>query len=141
MIAGKFFNNRQSKADFDDVKKAVEKTVKDDKTMLDADKNMIKRLYGLNPADYEGVMLKYPSTNMNVDEVFVVKLKNLSQQEATVDAINKRLDTQKKNFDGYGTNQYSILEKSQIDVRGNYIMFVVAEKPDPIVKVFEESLK
>ena len=102
---------------------------------------MIKRLYGLNPADYDGVMLKYPSTNMDVNEVLLVKLKNLDQQKPVTEAVEARLATQKKNFDGYGTDQYSILEKSEVDVRGNYILFVVAKKPGPIVKAFESSLR
>ena len=141
LIVSRFAGNKESKASFESVQKAVAKTVEKDETMLDGDKNMIKRLYGLNPSDYEGVMLKYPSTNMNVDEVFLVKLKDISQQETVTAAIEKRLDTQLNNFDGYGTNQYSILEKSVIDVRGNYIMFVVAEKTDPVVKAFEKSIK
>ena len=140
LVITKFTANRTSKASFESVQTAVEKTVKDDDTMLDGDKNMVKRLYGLDPANYDGVMLKYPSTNMNVDEVFLVKLTSLEQQEAVRAAIEKRLETQKNNFDGYGTNQYSILEKSVIDVRGNYILFVVAEKTDPIVKAFKDSL-
>ena len=141
LIVMKFTGNRVSKTDFEDVKKAVEKTVKDDETMLDGDNVMVKRLYGLNPADYDGVMLKYPSTNMNVNEVFLVKLKNPEQQEQVQAAMEKRLATQKNNFDGYGTNQYSILEKSVIDMQGNYAMFVVSEKTAPTVKAFEKSLK
>ena len=141
LIVMKFAGNRVSKADFKDVKKAVEKTVKGDETMLDGDNVMVKRLYGLDPADYDGVMLKYPSTNMNVNEVFLVKLKDVKQQEQVQEAIERRLATQKNNFENYGTNQYSILKKSVIDVQGNYIMFVVNEKTSPVVKAFENSLK
>ncbi len=141
MIVSKFAANRTSKASFEKVQKAVVKTVQKDETMLDGDKNMIKRLYGLNPADYDGMMLKYPSTNMDVNEVLLVKLKNLDQQKPVTEAVEARLATQKKNFDGYGTDQYSILEKSVVDVRGNYILFVVAKNPGPIVKAFESSLR
>ncbi len=141
LIVMKFTGNRVSNADFKDVKKAVEKTVKDDETVLDGDNVMVKRLYGLDPDDYDGIMLKYPSTNMNVNEVFLVKLKDVKQQEQILEAVEKRLETQKNNFENYGTNQYSILKKSVIDVQGNYIMFVVNEKTAPIVKAFEKSLK
>ena len=141
LIALKFTGNRVSNADFKDVKNAVEKTVKDDDTVLDGDNVMVKRLYGIDPADYDGIMLKYPSTNMNVNEVFLVKLKDVKQQDQILEAVEKRLETQKNNFENYGTNQYSILKKSVTDVQGNYIMFVVNEKTDPIVKAFEKSLK
>ena len=141
LIVLKFTGNCASNADFKDVKKAVEKTVKDDDTVLDGDNVMVKRLYGIDPADYDGIMLKYPSTNMNVNEVFLVKLKDVKQQDQILEAVEKRLETQKNNFENYGTNQYSILKKSVTDVQGNYIMFVVNEKTDPIVKAFEKSLK
>ena len=141
LIVLKFTGNRVSNADFNDVKKAVEKTVKDDDTVLDGDNVMVKRLYGIDPADYDGIMLKYPSTNMNVNEVFLVKLKDVKQQDQILEAVEKRLETQKNNFENYGTNQYSILKKSVTDVQGNYIMFVVNEKTVPIVKAFEKSLK
>ena len=141
LIVLKFTGNRVSNADFKDVKKAVEKTVKDDDTVLDGDNVMVKRLYGIDPADYDGIMLKYPSTNMNVNEVFLVKLKDVKQQDQILEAVEKRLETQKNNFENYGTNQYWILKKSVTDVQGNYIMFVVNEKTDPIVKAFEKSLK
>ena len=141
LIVLKFTGNRVRNADFKDVKKAVEKTVKDDDTVLDGDNVMVKRLYGIDPADYDGIMLKYPSTNMNVNEVFLVKLKDVKQQDQILEAVEKRLETQKNNFENYGTNQYSILKKSVTDVQGNYIMFVVNEKTDPIVKAFEKSLK
>lgn len=141
LIVLKFTGNRVSNADFKDVKKVVEKTVKDDDTVLDGDNVMVKRLYGIDPADYDGIMLKYPSTNMNVNEVFLVKLKDVKQQDQILEAVEKRLETQKNNFENYGTNQYSILKKSVTDVQGNYIMFVVNEKTDPIVKAFEKSLK
>ena len=141
LIVLKFTGNRVSNADLKDVKKVVEKTVKDDDTVLDGDNVMVKRLYGIDPADYDGIMLKYPSTNMNVNEVFLVKLKDVKQQDQILEAVEKRLETQKNNFENYGTNQYSILKKSVTDVQGNYIMFVVNEKTDPIVKAFEKSLK
>ena len=141
LIVLKFTGNRVSNADLKDVKKVVEKTVKDDDTVLDGDNVMVKRLYGIDPADYDGIMLKYPSTNMNVNEVFLVKLKDVKQQDQILEAVEKRLETRKNNFENYGTNQYSILKKSVTDVQGNYIMFVVNEKTDPIVKAFEKSLK
>ena len=50
LIVLKFTGNRVSNAGFKDVKKAVEKTVKDDDTVLDGDNVMVKRLYGIDPA-------------------------------------------------------------------------------------------
>ena len=47
--------------------------------MQAADSNMIKRLYGLNPSEYEGIVLYYPVTNMDAQELLIVRMKDTSQ--------------------------------------------------------------
>ena len=101
---------------------------------------MIKRLYGLDPDSYQGVVLYYPTTNMGSEELLVVKLSDLSQEKEVTEAIEKRLATQKKNFDGYGTYQTDMLNHSVIDVRGNYVLFVSAKDAAASQAAFENSL-
>lgn len=43
---------------------------------------MVKRLYGLNPSDFDGCLLYYPQTNMEAEELLLLKLRDTSQQEA-----------------------------------------------------------
>ena len=119
--------DRISDAKLKDVTAAVTKTL-DTKAMQESDAQMIKRLYGLNPADYEGITLYYPVTNMDAEELLIVQLKDVSQQETVKAAIDARLETQKNSFEGYGVEQYALLEKSVVDVEGNYILFVVKEQ-------------
>ena len=71
--------DRISDAKLKDVAAAVTKTL-DTKAMQESDAQMIKRLYGLNPADYEGITLYYPVTNMDAEELLIVQLKDVSQQ-------------------------------------------------------------
>ena len=44
-----------------------------------ADERMLRRLYGLNPSDYAEVVLYYPATNMGVEELLLVKLKDTAR--------------------------------------------------------------
>ena len=41
-----------------------------------AQERMIKRFYSLNPKEYEGAVLYAPKDNMDVNEIFIVKLKD-----------------------------------------------------------------
>ena len=122
-----------------DVTAAVTKTL-DTKAMQESDAQMIKRLYGLNPADYEGITLYYPVTNMDAEELLIVQLKDVSQQETVKAAIDARLETQKNSFEGYGVEQYALLEKSVVDVEGNYILFVVNEQAAKAQSAFLQAL-
>ena len=131
--------NRESRAAFSDVQEAVISAA-DLTPMAEGDNQTLTRLYGLSASDYENVLLYYPTTNMGAEELLLIQLKDLSQQQAVKDAIESRLDTQKKSFDGYGVDQYAMLEKAVVEVQGNYILLVVANDPAPVRKAFLGAL-
>ena len=56
---------------------------------------MVKRLYGLNPSDFDGCLLYYPQTNMEAEELLLLKLRDTSQQEAVRAAVEARLETRR----------------------------------------------
>lgn len=64
-----------------------------------ADNRMVKRLYGINVNDYEGVALYVSGSNMEVEEILVVKLKDFSQSESVETAIEERLRRQLESFE------------------------------------------
>lgn len=120
-----FGGNTVSNADPADVEAAVLEQL-DMTNMLKADNQLIKRFYGLDPAAFESCVLYYPTTNMMAEELLIIKLSDVSQQDAVRAAIEQRLETQKTTFEGYGVEQFAMLtENSVIEIRGNYVLFVV----------------
>ena len=132
--------NKISKAAMEDVSAAVSESI-DLNKMKKGSESTFKRLYGLDSAAFESVVLYWPASNMDAQELLVVQLKDLSQQEQVKEAIAARLATQKKSFDGYGVEQYALLSDSFItDVQGNYILFVVHEECAKADSAFREAL-
>lgn len=131
--------DRVSSASFDDVSRAVLDQL-DLEEMQPADAQMIRRLYGFAPSEMDGCTLYYPSTNMGARELLLVKLSDLSQQKAVTAAITARRQTQMNSFEGYGIEQYDLLEHSVLEVQGNYILFVVHEKADAVRQAFLKAL-
>lgn len=129
----------QSNAPFEDVSNAVLESL-DMSEMQIADNQRIKRLYGLNPSDYEGITVYYPTTNMGAEEVMLIKLSDISQQDTVVQAAQARLDTQLNTFEGYGVEQVALLEKAVIEVQGNYILFVVNDNVSQARQAFLDAL-
>ena len=120
-----FGNNPVSNADPAAVESAVTAQI-EMTNMIKADNQMIKRLYGLDPAAYESCVLYYPTTNMQAEELLIIKLSDTAQAQAIETAIEARLETQKASFDGYGIEQYDMLvSNAVVEVRGNYVLFVV----------------
>lgn len=132
-------STRESRAAFSDVQEAV-LSAADLTPMAEGDNQTFKRLYGLSASDYENVLLYYPTTNMGAEEILLIQLKDISQQQAVKDSIENRLNTQKKSFEGYGVDQYAMLEKAVVEVQGNYILLVVADDPAPVRKAFLGAL-
>ena len=135
-----FGGNTVSNADPLEVAEAVVETI-DMENMLEADNQLIKRFYGLDPASFEGCVLYYPTTNMMAEEVLIVKLKDMSQQEQVRTAIEKRIETQKTTFEGYGVEQFDLLTNNAvIEVRGNFILFVVNADSAEAQKAFLKAI-
>ena len=135
-----FGGNTVSSAEMADVEAAVTAEI-DMTNMLSGDNKMIKRFYGLDPAQFESVVLYYPTTNMMAEELLIVKLSDMSQQEQVRAAAEKRIETQKTTFEGYGVEQFEMLESNAvIEVRGNYILFVVNPNSALAKKAFLDAI-
>ena len=139
-LAVMFGGNTLSDAAFEEVSAAVLETV-DTENMTLAENQMVKRLYGLDPAAFEGCVLYYPTTNMMAEEILIVKLSDVSQAEAVQQAMEARLQTQKTTFEGYGVEQFDLLTNySVIEVKGNYVLFVVGKTCTDAHKAFLGAL-
>jgi len=135
-----FGGNSVSNADAAEVAEAVFGTI-DMENMLEADNQMIKRFYGLDPSAYESCILYYPNTNMMAEEVLIVKLKDVSQQETVRAAIEARIQTQKNTFEGYGVEQFEMLTNNAVvEVRGNFVLFVVNPSSAEARKAFLRAI-
>ena len=135
-----FGGNTVSSADIADVEAAVTAEI-DMTNMIPGDNKMIKRFYGLDPAQFESVVLYYPTTNMMAEEVLIVKLKDMSQQAQVRAAIEKRIETQKTTFEGYGVEQFELLTNNAvIEVRGNFILFIVNADSAEAQKAFLKAI-
>lgn len=133
------FQGSESNTDFSVMSEAV--TEQTDVTIMQlSDNQMAKRLYGLDPAEYEGFLLYTPTTNMGAEELLVVKLADVSQQDAVVAAIENRITTQMDSFEGYAQTQYEMLQNAVVEVRGNYILFISAEDTAPVREAFLGAL-
>ena len=78
---------------------------------------------------------------MSVNEVLVVKVKDESQIEDIEKAVQTRLDTQKKSFEGYGVEQTKLLRSAVVESKGSYTILVVSKDADKIDEAFRKSIR
>ena len=131
--------DKTSETKIETVEKAVEKEVPLT-GMHSVQSQMVKRLYGLNVNDYEGVVLYISDSNMGAEELLIVKLADTSQAEAVESAVQTRIENQENSFEGYGVEQYQLLQEHVLDVEGNYVFFMVHKESQKAQKAFLNNL-
>lgn len=100
----------------------------------------LKWYYGLNSADYEGVLLYTSKDRISAEEVLMVKAKNDRQVQELKDAVQNRLENRKESFENMAPEQIKVLDKAQVLVRGRYVCLVVSENAKTYVDLFTSSL-
>ena len=121
------------------IRKAIMEVTKED-GMTKGTTQDLKKYYGLNADDYDGVMLYIPDDVMSVNEILVVKLKDKSQAEAVEAAAAKRLSTQKESFEGYGAKQTKLINSAVLENKGYYVILTISKDADQIYEAFQKSI-
>ncbi|MBR2696219.1 MAG: DUF4358 domain-containing protein [Parasporobacterium sp.] len=134
-----FLRNSESLTPAQEVFDKVTATVNSEKMEISTDR-YFKKYYGLNAADYDGVLYYAPVSNMDAEELLVVKLKSTDQAEALTEAILKRQAGKEQSFEGYAPEQYALAQDYILDVQGNYILFVIDPNAEEIDSAFAGAL-
>lgn len=109
--------------------------------MEKGDSKSLKRFYGLNANDYEGVILYTPESTMDVNEMLIVKVKDKSQIESLQDSIDSRINYQLQSFSGYGPEQCALVENYELKTKGSFVFFAVSENAEDLKEAFMDSIK
>lgn len=128
-----------SKRAFSEVEKAVSSVLNSDE-LTKMDERMLKKNFGLNSADYQGVMYYSSPSSISAAEVLVIQVKNDAQIENVTNAIAQRKAQRIEDFDSYLPEQVKLLEDSQESIRGRYIFFAVSSKASEYRSAFDKSL-
>ena len=108
--------------------------------LTEMDSQMLKRNFGLNSADYAGVMYYASESSMSAEEVLLIRVSSDSQVQEVTDAVSERISSRKNAVDGYAPEQVKLLEDAQQSVRGRYVFFAVSPDAEEYRAVFDGSL-
>mgnify|MGYP000703682159 FL=1 len=90
------------------------------------DGTALKRNFGLNAADYDGVMYYSSEFSISSEEVLLIKAKSETQTAEISSAIEERIKTRMNDFEGYAPESVQLLEDAKKSVRGKYVFFAAA---------------
>lgn len=124
---------------FEEVSKGVESSVNKE-ALKKLETQSLKRYYGLNGADYEGVTFYVSTSSMSAEELLLIKAKSEEQVNDIKEAIIDRKETRRQDFDGYAPNEVDLVDASVLQVRGKYVLFVISKDAAKYKKAFTDHL-
>lgn len=108
-------------------------------TMEKGDTKSLKRIYGLNPAEFKEYIIYTPKYSMDVEELLLIKVDS-SQIDMVESAIETRVSKQIESFGSYGVEQCALLDDYEVKIIENYILYTTSKDADKIIKYFKESI-
>ena len=108
--------------------------------MNEAGAMKLKALYGLSANDYQETALYTPASNMDAQEMLLVRCASEEQTKEVEAAMNKRIKDLVNLFESYGVEQMGIINKAVVKVKGLYCLYVCDENSAKILSAFEKAV-
>lgn len=105
------------------------------------DEKTLKNLYYINKNDIEDFISYAPKSNMEVEEILVLKVKEGTDVSEVKSKISKRLQKQGESFKNYRPEKYNIIENAVLKDEGQYLIFIVSENVSSIHKIIKDNFK
>lgn len=121
------------------VKEMVDKMITEveQPVLMELDADALKQQYHLDPALLEEYTARIPMMNVKTNEVSVFKVKDAKDIPTIETAIKQRAADVQKQFETYLADQYEIAKNYKLVTKGNYLLFVISEQADELVKSFD----
>lgn len=122
----------------------IEERIKQVVSMEDmekGDKNRLKKLYHLDADEVQDFVLYTAESNVEANELAVIKVKQENQAESVKEKIMKRIEAQEVKLKDYRPEQFYLVQKHVLKIKGLYILFTVSEDSEQIESAFNEALK
>ncbi|RKP48843.1 DUF4358 domain-containing protein [Cohnella endophytica] len=105
--------------------------------LMELEDEMIQKLYHLDPALLEQHTIRVPLMNVKTNEIAILKAKDAKDIPVIETAIKQRAADVQKQFETYLPDQYENAKNYKLVVKGNYVLFVISERADDIVKAYD----
>ncbi|WP_066301385.1 DUF4358 domain-containing protein [Bacillus sp. FJAT-29937] len=103
---------------------------------MELEEVQVKESYYINPNLLEEYIIQMPLMNVTSNELSILKLKDKKDLETVKSALEKRAADAIRNFENYLPDQYENAKNYKIVTNGNYMLFVISEESEELIKHF-----
>ncbi|MBQ6019055.1 MAG: DUF4358 domain-containing protein [Clostridia bacterium] len=96
--------------------------------------------FGFDLTLTEGVLYYENEDIMNVSEILIVKVNDKSDAPEIKQAVERRVKEQAELYKNYAPDQYSLLQKSIVEVKGNTVFYCTGTNAGDVYDAFKKAL-
>ncbi|WP_391120976.1 DUF4358 domain-containing protein [Psychrobacillus sp. L3] len=105
--------------------------------LIELQADQVKDFYKLDPEKLEEYSIRIPMMNVKTNEIAILKVKDTKDVPAVETAVKERAENVKKQFEHYLPDQYENAKNYKLVTKGNYVLLVISDKADELVKVYD----
>ncbi|MFS0726048.1 DUF4358 domain-containing protein [Paenibacillus sp. 1P07SE] len=109
--------------------------------MQPADAGKLSKTYAIEMNSIADFVLYTAVSNVEADELAIIKVKDEGETEAVMDQIRHRVETQTVKFRDYRPEAYHLIENHVLKATGPFVFFAVSAEAVHMERAFDEALK
>lgn len=126
--------------DMNGVRNSLE-NFKNNETMEQGDIKSLRKLYYINKNQVEDFVSFIPKSNMDANEILVLKVKDEKDLPIIKSGIEERIKKQGESFKNYRPEEYNLIENAILQVEGKSIIFIISKDSSGIREAIDNNFK
>lgn len=123
-----------------DINKSILNTA-DLTNMTEGDYKKLRQLYYINKTEVEDYILYAPKTNMDANEILVVKASNEECVDMLKKKIEARVDKQSDSFKDYRPELKLVIDNYKLEEKGQYLYLIISKENEKINKALNKNFR
>lgn len=103
--------------------------------------DFISNYYGIDVSTLEEYIFSMSETAISAETIVILKVKDEQSTESVTASLQMIIDQRKAEMENYLPEQFQIVEKSSVQVRGNYVYLVISKQADAISRIIQASIE
>ncbi|WP_346885142.1 DUF4358 domain-containing protein [Clostridium sp. UBA4395] len=126
--------------DMDSLRKNLSQVI-DDEQMDKGDSSKLRKLYYISKNEIEDFILYAPKSNMDANEVLVLKGKSEEVIQQLKVKVEGRIKKQSDSFNSYRPEEYDIISNRVLDIKGKYLILIISKDSATIEAAINKEFK
>jgi translation elongation factor EF-1beta len=127
-------------ADMDNLRQSLSQVI-DGEHMDVGDGSKLRKLYYISKNEVEDFILYSPKSNMDANEVLILKAKNEVDIEELKVKVEERIKKQADSFKSYRPEEYDIISNRVLDIKGKYLILIISRESATIEAAINKEFK